>query len=48
MIQTFPFMCLFLLAAGLSLLGLPGYGTHPLDTPIPSDQRAAKLGPVVL
>lgn len=40
-------MCLFLLAAGLSLLGItPGYGTYSVE--IPSGERPAKLGPVVL
>ena len=40
-------MCIFLLAAGLSLLGInPGYGTYPVE--IPPSERPAKLGPVVL
>ena len=37
-IQTFPLMCIFLLAGGLSLL-------NPVD---PEVNRAAKIGPVVL
>lgn len=44
---TFPLMAIFLLAAGLSLLGIrPGYGTYPVE--IPASDRPARLGPVVL
>jgi len=40
-LATFPFMCIFLLAAGLSLIGNTG-------EEIPSGERGAKIGPVVL
>jgi len=46
-LATFPFMAIFLLAAGLSLLSIKdGYGTYPTD--VPASERPAKLGPVVL
>ena len=40
-LATFPLMCLFLLAAGLSLL-------NKVDPLHPEVDRAAKIGPVVL
>ena len=44
--QTFPLMCIFLLAAGLSLLGLDYGPDGKADVPV--SERAGKIGPVVL
>lgn len=43
---TFPLMCIFLLAAGLSLLGIDF--DQAGNATIPADERARKIGPVVL
>lgn len=44
---TFPLMCVFLLAAGLSLLAVPGINT-PEGPPAVILDKSAKLGPIVL
>jgi len=42
---TFPFMCIFLLAAGLSVLGVP---VGEAATMLSGSEKAAKLAPIVL
>nr|POE74324.1 polyol transporter 5 [Quercus suber] len=45
---TFPFMCVFLLAAGLSVLGVPQANADGVTAMLSAAERGRKLAPIVL